>query len=363
MKPIIITNEQNIKPISTVTEYLKPDKIYLKLPDLKHLLVKNGESILKEQIVYQDNKNVITSPVSGIVDKNVLIDNINYLIINNDYKESNQNLGHARNLGKMSKANFLNALNDLALNTIFSGEIDNLYINAIDIDPYCFNKYAYLKNNMTKVLDLLKNISNILNINKIIIIITSNYQDLLDDYTKIISDYNKIAIKTMPNFYPIGNSVVLKNVLKLNNHDVLIDLNDIIKIDYQVRRNRSVSEVYLTINGNLLNGQVFKVKRGTFLPVILNQMHIKNSKIVLNNSLCGKVIDENKTVIDDNIKCLILNKEIAYDEELCSNCGLCYEVCPIKINPLIKNDKCLKCGLCNYTCPAKINIVERFQEK
>ena len=45
-------------------------------------------------------------------------------------------------------------------------------------------------------------------------------------------------------------------------------------------------------------------------------------------------------------------------EEKCINCGLCYRVCPIGINPLKKNNKCIKCGLCNYVCPSKINCLK-----
>ena len=36
----------------------------------------------------------------------------------------------------------------------------------------------------------------------------------------------------------------------------------------------------------------------------------------------------------------------------CSNCGLCYTLCPWHINPL-KTNNCYNCGLCNYVCPSK----------
>lgn len=50
------------------------------------------------------------------------------------------------------------------------------------------------------------------------------------------------------------------------------------------------------------------------------------------------------------------------DSKLCTECKLCYKVCPIKIAPLkfkknsleiVKDNDCLKCGLCVSVCPEK----------
>ncbi len=50
------------------------------------------------------------------------------------------------------------------------------------------------------------------------------------------------------------------------------------------------------------------------------------------------------------------------DSKLCTECKLCYKVCPIQISPLrfkklgleiVKDGDCLKCGLCVLSCPKK----------
>jgi len=50
------------------------------------------------------------------------------------------------------------------------------------------------------------------------------------------------------------------------------------------------------------------------------------------------------------------------DSKLCTECKLCYKVCPIKIAPfkfkknsleIVKDNDCLKCGLCVSVCPEK----------
>ncbi len=50
------------------------------------------------------------------------------------------------------------------------------------------------------------------------------------------------------------------------------------------------------------------------------------------------------------------------DSKLCTECKLCYKVCPIQVSPLkfkklgleiVKDGDCLKCGLCVLSCPKK----------
>jgi ferredoxin len=55
-------------------------------------------------------------------------------------------------------------------------------------------------------------------------------------------------------------------------------------------------------------------------------------------------------------------EELGIDSKLCTECGLCYKVCPMQIEPYkFKKEKvesvadgdCLKCGLCVAACPVK----------
>ena len=52
-------------------------------------------------------------------------------------------------------------------------------------------------------------------------------------------------------------------------------------------------------------------------------------------------------------------------EGKCLRCGLCSDICPVHLNPvLLKNPKyaslikkeCINCGLCSYICPVYINF-------
>ncbi len=48
------------------------------------------------------------------------------------------------------------------------------------------------------------------------------------------------------------------------------------------------------------------------------------------------------------------------ESKLCTECNLCYKICPIQVAPsgfkrssleIVKDGDCLKCGLCVFTCP------------
>lgn len=61
------------------------------------------------------------------------------------------------------------------------------------------------------------------------------------------------------------------------------------------------------------------------------------------------------------------------DSKLCTECELCYKVCPIQVTPFrfkkaalekVRDADCLKCGLCVITCPKKalsFNLDKRSQ--
>lgn len=56
---------------------------------------------------------------------------------------------------------------------------------------------------------------------------------------------------------------------------------------------------------------------------------------------------------------------LAYDADLCINCGKCWEVCPHgvfapngKTAKLVNLPACIECGACALNCPAKAIAVE-----
>ena len=347
MKTINIVREQNIKVINDYIDKLDVDYIYVPYENSANLKVNINDSILKGQLVYQDNNIKRYSSISGIVTKIVN----NYIIIKNNYKELTSNT-RARKINDITIESFNKYYSNNNIKSILSNEINNLYINAIDDDPYTFNKYMYLKNDLNDIADIINLLYKLFKINKITFVIKNSYNDLLDSY-KVNINYHKVE-----DIYPIGHKYLIDKHLLKSSSDYIIELQDIIDMIYALKKNKIQTEKYITINGDIDNPKVYNVKKYCSLNEVYT--NLKDKDVILNNSLCGKLI-RNDYIIDDNTYSIIVKeKKKEYTVE-CSKCGLCINVCPMKINPLKKDERCIACGLCNYVCPSKINIYERIQ--
>ena len=356
MKTINLLNRCDLKVLNNYKVILNTDYIFIPIKDESKIVVKKGEKVLKGTLVYDDIDKYYSS-ISGVVLDVIKLNNYKYLTIKNDYKELTHST-RARDLDSMSKDKFLSYITNNKIKEILNNNINNLYINAIDDDPYIYNKYMYLKNNIKDIAILCKYLRKNFNIENIKMVIKNSYHELLGEY--------KVDLKfiRVPDIYPIGNNDILRKHIINNNDDYLIDLKDIINIIYEVIKNKMIFEQYITINGNYVkNPAVVSVKKYSYLNNILSNYKLLGSdyNIILNNSLCGKIIDPKNIIITDNIDGVIINKVEDYKQCKCSKCGLCANVCPMKINPLVKNSKCIECGLCNFVCPSKINIVDEVQ--
>ena len=212
---------------------------------------------------------------------------------------------------------------------------------------------------------MLINIAGIFNVKKIILVLKDEYEEFINYYGNTIIETGNIEYKIVNGIYPIGRIDLLEKYLIHNDKDVILNIEDINQIIHDVKRNRPVIEKYITINGNNVKiPYVLKVKKYSLVIDLLKHTDNlqKDVNYILNNSLCGEVLDLGMSLVDDEFNGIIINKNIKNKELSCNNCGACYNICPYKINPLIKNNKCIKCGLCNYICPHKISVVERYQK-
>ena len=356
MKTINLLNKCDLNVLNNYKVILNTDYIFIPIKNEDKIVVKKGDKVLKGTLVYDDIDKLYSS-ISGIVLDVINLNNYKYLIIKNDFKESTNNT-RARDLNSMSKDDFLSYLNNNNFKNIINNNIDNLYINAIDNDPYIYNKYMYLKNNIKDIAILCKYLKKNFNIENIKIAIKNSYHELLGEY-KVDLKYVRV-----PDIYPVGNNDILSKYLISSSNDYIIELKDIIDVLYEVIKNKKEHEKYITINGNnVKNPSVISVKIYSYLNNILSNYTLLDNEydIILNNSLCGLVVNPKNIIVTDDIDGVIINKKCKYKTSKCSKCGLCVNVCPMKINPLIKNKKCIKCGLCNFVCPSKINIVDEVQ--
>ncbi len=362
MKTINIHNDLKNEIVTNFIEVYDTDYIYIPISDEKY--IKKTGNVLKGELVYDDHNNKYYSSISGNILKIINVKSNKYLVIKNNYKEESINSGRARNLDKLTKDKLISNCLDLNIKNMFLSDIKLLYINCIDDDPYVFNKYMYIKNNMKELDEFCECIANLFNIEKVLFVIKNSNNDLLDMYKLNELENSKVNFKLLPDIYPIGNKLLLHDYLIKNNDEKMIELDDLINMVFSIKKNKINTEKYITINGNnIKNPCVINTKKYAFLNNIIKDLKIIDKKydIFLNSFISGKKLNNNEVIITDDIDAIIINKKCSDDELECINCGLCVEVCPVKINPLVKNDKCIKCGLCNYICPSKIKIYERNQ--
>ncbi len=327
MKLINIKKELNISLVKDFKEKLDPDYIYLPIEIPK-------QDVFKGEII----GNHIISVSGHVINKN---------IVENNFMEEIKPIDDPVQIIKKLFPEF----------SFLMGK-DIIYINCIDKDPYCYNRYYILKNNKELVIEALEKVLDKFKIKLAFLVLTSSQEDIINDIKEFIT-YNNIKFKVMDDLYPIGFSDVLKLKLNVSGNMSIIEVEDLLDVYSLIKKKIINTEKYITINGNNVpKPLVLKVKLYSRLSDYLKYYHLENnSNIVLNNSLCGKIVSKD-IIITRNTDLFIINKTNKIIEEKCINCGLCYRVCPIGINPLKKNNKCIKCGLCNYVCPSKINCLK-----
>ena len=216
-----------------------------------------------------------------------------------------------------------------------------------------FNNYYLLLKEKDKVIFTLNYLIENTGLKEIYLVIPATYEKVINEYKKIKN--KKIKLIILNDYFALGYNDILSKYLRVNSSNI-ISIETLFNT-YYVIKSKNSNYVYLTINGNIKT-TVFKATKYTILKELLEylKIDINDIEICLNNSLINKNIGI-QYVINEETKLIIINKkdkvlESKKRKDTCSNCGLCYTLCPWHINPL-KTNKCYDCGLCNYICPSK----------
>ena len=365
MSLITLNKEYSLLLKDTVTEYLNPNYIYLPVNDDKLLLnpkdyIYKGKEILKNKY----------SPISGRI---VGLKNLNddkFLVVENDFKEKLENkVSLRKNLNKMSKDQLLELLKsfDLKLYEKLNCNFSKIIINCIEEQLYVGNYMFLVKEYSNELLEILNNISNILELKEITIIVKDTDYNIIDYLNNIVGIYPNVNIKFLPNKYLISKKSILSKYLNINEHFIYLSIMELYNLYNFLKRKRIVEDKFLTITGNAIeNPQVFKCKMYTKLDdIITNFIKFKseNYVIIVNNLLSNHFCDAKELIVTEDIDSIFIMKKREYKEKKCILCGKCNDICPVKIkvSNLINGKNCdykdcIKCGLCNYICPSYINI-------
>ena len=169
--------------------------------------------------------------------------------------------------------------------------------------------------------------------------------------------YPLINLQIIPNLYLLGHDEFLLKYLNLNpTESLVIKASTFYHIYNLVKRNRHK------------NPSIIQTKIGVLAEHLINsliELEEGEKDFYINGLMSGKIMDLTKFIITEDIHSIIITEKKETKEGKCLNCGLCLEVCPKNLNPLLlknpqylaKNrEKCLNCGLCSYICPVYINF-------
>lgn len=340
---INIRKEQKIAIPQEYLEYLNPDYVFIPIKENKNY----PKTLVKRDDLIED----IKVPITGNILATAVNNDKRYLIIKNshldDADKDNENLDEievSKNDDK--KEEVIESLENLK-------DKETIYINAFDKDVLAFNNYYLLLKEKDKVIFTLNYLIENTNVKEIYLVIPATYEETINQYRKIKN--KKIKLIILNDYFALGYNDILSKYLRVNSNNI-ISIRTLFTTYYAIK-NKNNNYIYLTINGNI-KAAVIKVTKYTILKELLENLKIDTNdiEICLNNSLISKKIDI-QHVINEDTKLIIVNKkdkvlESKKRKDNCSNCGLCYTLCPWHINPL-KTNNCYNCGLCNYVCPSK----------
>ena len=365
---------------SNIENLLTTDYIYIPYNKDMKILFKDGDYIYKNDILMTNEKKKIYSTVSGKVLGLTNINNIKYVVIENDYKDKlRKKEGTKKYINKYTKEELKQLIEKFNIIDNFDETSKVLIVNGIDLFNTEITYNTLLKEYTTTILDCIDALIDIMNIKKCFLAISNNDIDCVNTLVNNIGTYPKIDLKLFKNNNIIGiKEVLIDKLTKYKNKKYNIEyLNiiDVLNIYNVLKKHNPITTTYITLTGDKLNyTKVLKVNIGTNILDILNEFNIKDySNIVINGLLNGKHIEEPNFIIDKNFRSIYINTIKKYNTLECINCGLCVDICPVNINPkymYFNNNKkskeyesiCVKCGMCSYICPSKINIYERCKK-
>ncbi len=381
---VSVKESKKVAIASDVHDFLNPDRVYVPIPEGYKIIIKNNELINKEQAVLKYDDKSIYSPISGRIigiSDSLCIKNqkVVSLVIENDYREHvAKRHGCVKNIGSYTLEEFTNIIAKYnAYDKEINYEAETMIINGVDKDPFEKATSFLIDKYSAQILEAIDAISNILKIDNTILAINNNDSLNVLNLTNNIGTYPNIHLKLVPDIYPIGfKEVLIKNLISKRQEEkgyIYFTVMDIFNIYNALKRQKPKTEKFITLSGDAISeNMVVNVKLGSTLNDLIKdccEIVKENYFVVINGLIAGTTIESLNTIITDDIRSVFLCTRQKEKEQVCINCGLCTNKCPVGLNPkYIKEHRkasfeaCLGCGLCTYICPSKINFKKYLNE-
>ena len=412
--------ENKIQTENQAVEILAAPKMVF-IPLLQHIgvpltpCVEIGERVLKGQII-ADSEAFLSVPVHASVSGTVkkienlpfpLMGNVQTIVIENDEQEEWATLEKLPEWKNSTKEELLKVIRSkgivglggaafpthIKLNPPADVKIDTLLLNGAECEPYLNSDNRVMIEEPSKVIEGIKIMKHILNVDSAVIGIEDNKTEAIEAMRKACQGTN-IEVMSLKTMYPQGGEKSLIKAI-LNKEVPSGKLPSAVGV--VVNNTTTAAAIYdaivnglplidkvVTVTGKAIeHPKNLKAVIGTPISILLENCGYKEEeveKIVMGGPMMGMAqLTLEVPVIKGTSGLLALTKqETNYCKpKACIGCGKCVDACPMSLEPIMYARlaefsqweemakyhlmDCIECGSCAYICPANRPLTEAIK--
>ena len=401
IKLVKISESKDNKSLTTDKDFisfLEPSKIYIPLFDSGYhfeSLVKIGDYVKIGQLVALSKAKYelyYHSSVSGFVislNTKMWTNNgklIECIEIENDFKNKSETIKNNSFVDLIKEAGII-GMGGSGFPTYVKykdKKIDYLIVNMCECEPFITCDYKSVLEFTFKLINGIHYILDSINGKKAFIAVKKKNKEIIKKLKDSID--SKITLVLIDDLYPVGWERYLVYKILKKKYDVLpSELNCVVNNVYTIisiynsfKLSKPCVERMVTFSGYGLRNPVHVYcKVGTSIKEIIEYINgyennFQNNVLTLGGPMTGISIPNDNAIITKSLNCVLVNKFIQKNENVCIGCGRCANVCPSNLTPTeilkylrMKNKKelkllmvnnCIQCGLCSYICPSRIEL-------
>lgn len=395
------TQANLLKTLPLAKKFFMPMKAY---KGAMNPLVKEGDFVKKYQLIAK-SEGVFAmrmhAPVSGIVLGIQQIDQLEYLVIENDDNDTSLPIiPFDRNSSQTEWIAFLlekgiegsgGARFPTHLKYNYGDQrIETFIINAAECEPYLNADYALLKCRLNSILETIEIIQNYNQATEIVFGIEKHNKHLSTELQAAFKHFQlPLKIVWLPDEYPQGGELQLihsitgkelrKGSVPAKSGVLVSNIGSIWAMSNALFEGKPYIERVVTISNQ--DGSIsenYLVPLGTPVAHILSSVglhwNLDNQIVILGGPMMGKAIQTLETPIYKGNGGLLLLDKPVQKKYNCIECGYCVDVCPQHLMPMqfarfINSESvaalqeyslqdCIECGACAYVCPSDVPLMQ-----
>ena len=266
-----------------------------------------------------------------------------------------------------------------------------LIVNAVECEPYLTSDHALMLEKGDQILIGTTILMKALQVRRAVIGIENNKPDAIKHLTKLVEEYDNIAIIPLKVKYPQGSEKVLidaimrrqvkSGALPVSVGAVVQNVGTVYAVYEAVQKNKPLIERVVTVSGkSIAKPSNLLVRIGTPVRELIRTACGPSEiagKVIWGGPMMGKaLVNTDVPVTKGCTGILVLSKEetVRKPAHNCIRCAQCISVCPMGLNPsllmratefyqwdLAESDyitDCIECGSCSYSCPALLPLLD-----